>query len=51
MLLPLLSERFQLKTHIETKILPVYELVVLKGGPKFKPSADQTKHGGGSAKH
>jgi uncharacterized protein (TIGR03435 family) len=48
MLLPLLSERFQLKTHIETKILPVYELVVLKGGPKFKPSADQTKHGGGS---
>jgi uncharacterized protein (TIGR03435 family) len=47
-LLPLLTERFQLKTHTETKILPVYELVVIPGGPKFKPSADQTKTGGGS---
>lgn len=45
MLLPLLTERFQLKTHIEVKTLPVYELVV-KGGPKFKPSKDQaTKDG------
>jgi uncharacterized protein (TIGR03435 family) len=47
-ILPLLTERFQLKTHIETKTLPVYELVLLPGGPKFKPSADQTKTGGGS---
>lgn len=47
-LLPLLTERFQLKTHTETKILPVYELVVIPGGPKFKPSSDQTKTGDGS---
>ncbi len=47
-LLPLLTERFQLKTHTEIKILPVYELVVVPGGPKFKPSADQTKTGNGS---
>jgi uncharacterized protein (TIGR03435 family) len=43
MLLPLLTERFQLKTHIETKTLPVFELVVLPDGPKFKPSANQAK--------
>jgi uncharacterized protein (TIGR03435 family) len=48
LLLPLLTERFQLKTHMEIKTLPVYELVALPGGPKFKPSADQTKTGGGS---
>jgi uncharacterized protein (TIGR03435 family) len=47
MLLPLLVERFQLQTHIETKTLPVYELVVAKGGPRCKPSADQTNTGGG----
>jgi uncharacterized protein (TIGR03435 family) len=44
MLLPLLAERFQLKTHIETKTLPVFELIVVSGGPKFK-LADQTKGG------
>jgi uncharacterized protein (TIGR03435 family) len=48
MLLPLLNERFQLKLHTETKLLPVYDLVVLPTGPKFKPSATQTDHGGGS---
>jgi len=37
MVLPLLTERFQLKTHMETRPGPVYELVVAKGGPKFKP--------------
>lgn len=47
LLLPLLTERFQIKMHTETKTLPVYELVVLPGGPKFKPSADQTTTGGG----
>lgn len=48
MLLPLLMERFQLKVHTETKTLLVYELVVLPGGPKFKPSVTQTDRGGGS---
>jgi uncharacterized protein (TIGR03435 family) len=48
MLLPFLVERFQLKAHTETKILPVYELVVTKDGPKFKASGDAT-HGSGTS--
>jgi uncharacterized protein (TIGR03435 family) len=47
MLLPLVAERFQLKTHNETRTLPVYELVVAKGGPKCTLSDDQTKLGWG----
>jgi len=39
MLAALLAERFHLKTHIEFKTLPVYELVVAKNGPKLKVSA------------
>ena len=39
MLQALLTERFKLKFHRETKEMPVYALVVAKGGPKFKPSA------------
>jgi uncharacterized protein (TIGR03435 family) len=31
----LLQERFQLKAHVETRDLPVYALVVAKGGPKM----------------
>ena len=38
MLKALLEERFQLKYHQETKELPVYSLVVAKGGSKLKPS-------------
>src|SRR5207253_9041817 len=38
----LIEDRFQLKMHRETKELPVYELVVAKGGPKIKPSEDQS---------
>jgi uncharacterized protein (TIGR03435 family) len=38
MLQQLLTERFQLKVHTETKTLPVYELVVDKGGSKLKVS-------------
>lgn len=44
MLLPLLVECFHLETHPETRTLPVYELVVLPGGPKFKPTASDA-HG------
>jgi uncharacterized protein (TIGR03435 family) len=33
---PILTERFQLKFHHEMKTLPVYDLVTIKGGPKFK---------------
>ncbi len=50
MLLPFLVERFQLKAHTETRILPVLELVVIKDGPKFKQSGDDT-HGSGTSTH
>ncbi|BDC51896.1 hypothetical protein F183_A42110 [Bryobacterales bacterium F-183] len=38
MLQNLLEERFQLKTHKESKELPTYSLVQGKGGPKLKVS-------------
>lgn len=38
MLQSLLAERFNLKIHRETKILPIYALLVTKNGPKLKPS-------------
>jgi uncharacterized protein (TIGR03435 family) len=36
MLQPLLADRFGLKVHVDSKILPVYELDVAKGGSKLK---------------
>ncbi len=36
----LLEDRFQLKAHRENRVLPVYNLVLIKGGPPL--SADQT---------
>jgi uncharacterized protein (TIGR03435 family) len=36
MLRTLLAERFKLKIHRETRQLPVYALVVAKGGPKLR---------------
>ncbi|HEY5382224.1 MAG TPA: TIGR03435 family protein [Acidobacteriaceae bacterium] len=36
MIAEILKERFNLSAHIETKSLPVYNLVVAKGGPKLK---------------
>jgi len=33
----LLADRFQLKAHFETRVLPVYELVPAKGGLKITP--------------
>jgi uncharacterized protein (TIGR03435 family) len=38
MLQSLLEERFQLRSHRETRQLPVYELVAAKGGPKLPPA-------------
>jgi uncharacterized protein (TIGR03435 family) len=35
----MLADRFKLKEHIETKELPVYDLVLAKGGSKLKPAA------------
>ncbi|MDR3700136.1 MAG: TIGR03435 family protein [Candidatus Sulfopaludibacter sp.] len=40
MLGPLLSERFHLVFHRETRGLPVFALLVAKGGPKFKEPGD-----------
>jgi uncharacterized protein (TIGR03435 family) len=42
MLLTLLTERFRMKTHKESRILPAYELNVAKGGAKLK-AVDVTK--------
>src|SRR5207253_8749683 len=41
MLQSLLEDRFRLKVHHETRELPVYELVIAKGGSKIKLSEDQ----------
>jgi uncharacterized protein (TIGR03435 family) len=46
MVLPLLTERFQLKTHMETRPGSIYELVVAKGGPKLKPATDEASRTG-----
>jgi uncharacterized protein (TIGR03435 family) len=40
---PLLAERFLLKAHIEQREMPIYELVVAKGGSKLKePTASES---------
>jgi uncharacterized protein (TIGR03435 family) len=39
MLQSLMEERFKLAIHRETRMEPIYELVVAKGGPNLKPSA------------
>jgi uncharacterized protein (TIGR03435 family) len=45
----LLAERFKLKMSHETKELPVFALVVAKGGPKLTASAvTQEQHAGGN---
>lgn len=38
MLVPVLTGRFHVQVHRETKIRPEYELVIMKDGPKFKES-------------
>ena len=38
MLRNLLAERFQMTTHHETRMVPVYEMAVGKNGPKFQES-------------
>lgn len=51
LMIPVLADRFRLKAHIQTRMLPVYELVVVKGEPKFKPTpADSKQRSGMSVK-
>jgi uncharacterized protein (TIGR03435 family) len=38
----LLADRFKLKAHFESRDMPVYELIVAKGGPRLKESPDLT---------
>ena len=47
MLQPVLADRFHLKTHIEQREMPVYELVVAKGGSKLKAATPEDEAGGG----
>jgi uncharacterized protein (TIGR03435 family) len=46
MLQRLLTERFNLKVHHEMKEMPVYALVIGKGGPKFKESTADAEFSG-----
>jgi uncharacterized protein (TIGR03435 family) len=44
MLQTAIGERFHLKLHREPKEMPVYALVIGKGGPKFRESAEGAKY-------
>jgi bla regulator protein BlaR1 len=39
----LLTDRFKMKAHFETRVMPVYELIVVKGGTKLKEDSDTSK--------
>jgi uncharacterized protein (TIGR03435 family) len=39
----LLADRFKLKAHFETRVMPVYQLTVAKGGPKLKANPEVGK--------
>jgi uncharacterized protein (TIGR03435 family) len=47
MLQSLLADRFQLRVHYESKVQPIYELVLAKGGSKLKPLPADQKPGWG----
>lgn len=42
-LIPLLTERFHFKAHLQPKTMPVYDLIVQRGGPKLKLSQEERK--------
>src|SRR5262249_45585915 len=42
MIQSMLEDRFQMKAHLETREMPIYNLVTGKDGPKLKTSEDQT---------
>lgn len=39
----LLADRFHLKAHFETRVMPVYDLIVAKGGPKLTENPNRTR--------
>lgn len=43
MMQALLADRFKLKAHFETRVMPVYELTIAKGGTKLKENPDASK--------
>jgi len=45
MIAPMLADRFHLVTHTETRIRPIYELIVAKGGHKMTPAPDSPQNG------
>lgn len=45
MLIPLLADRFHLRVRLMPKTMTVYEIVVAKGGPKFKLTEPETHEG------
>ncbi|MGH9595736.1 MAG: TIGR03435 family protein [Edaphobacter sp.] len=47
MLQPLLADRFHLKAHTETRLLPVYELTLAKGGSKLKEATPGNTYANG----
>jgi uncharacterized protein (TIGR03435 family) len=47
MLQSLLADRFQLRVHYESKVRPIYELVLANGGSKLKPLPADQKPGWG----
>jgi uncharacterized protein (TIGR03435 family) len=51
MLQSLLADRFQLRVHYESKVRPVYELVLAKVGSKLKPLRANQKPGWGKSDH
>ena len=55
MLQSLLADRFHMKVHLEKRDMPVYDLMIAKGGPKLKAatveeSAKETRLTGGRGK-
>lgn len=50
MLESLLADRFRLGVHYESKVQPIYELVLAKGGFKLKPLPADQKPGGMSGR-
>jgi uncharacterized protein (TIGR03435 family) len=51
MLKSVLTDRFKLKAHVETKELPVYDLVIFKGGPKLQEAKQDRTDGAPAVPH